>query len=98
MTGPLDAGNHTRPLWRWRHTGDGRPGSGLDFWRDGAIFAVCLRAASVEVAKGMLGPRLYIWLIAFTAAVASVQALITAGWLASWLAGRVHIPPVGNDR
>jgi hypothetical protein len=46
----------------------------------------------------MLGPRLYIWLIAFTAAVASVQALITAGWLASWLAGRVHIPPVGNDR
>jgi hypothetical protein len=35
----------------------------------------------------MLGPRLYIWLIAFTAALASVQALITAGWLASWLAG-----------
>ncbi|MFX0542437.1 YeeE/YedE family protein [Roseovarius sp. S4756] len=41
----------------------------------------CLRAASVEVAEGLLGPRLYIWLIAFTAAVASVQGLIALGWL-----------------
>ncbi|SEL24350.1 Sulphur transport [Roseovarius nanhaiticus] len=41
----------------------------------------CLRAASVEVAEGQFGPRLYIWLIAFTAAVASVQGLIAAGWV-----------------
>lgn len=41
----------------------------------------CLRAASVEVSEGRFGPRLSIWLIAFTAAVAAVQGLIAAGWL-----------------
>ncbi|WP_138934762.1 YeeE/YedE family protein [Roseovarius arcticus] len=41
----------------------------------------CLRAASVEVSEGVLGPRLYIWLIAFSAAVASVQGLVATGWL-----------------
>jgi uncharacterized membrane protein YedE/YeeE len=41
----------------------------------------CLRAASVEVSEGIFGPRLYIWLIAFTAAVASVQGLVAVGWL-----------------
>ncbi|WP_108483485.1 YeeE/YedE family protein [Oceaniglobus ichthyenteri] len=41
----------------------------------------CLRAASVEVSGGVFGPRLYIWLIAFTAAVASVQGLIATGFL-----------------
>lgn len=41
----------------------------------------CLRAASVEVSEGLFGPRLYIWLIAFTAAVASVQGMIALGWL-----------------
>ncbi len=41
----------------------------------------CLRAASVEVAQGQFGPRLYIWLIAFGAAVFSVQILVVMGWL-----------------
>ncbi|MEB8388590.1 YeeE/YedE family protein [Rhodobacteraceae bacterium KMM 6894] len=41
----------------------------------------CLRAASVEVSEGLFGPRLYIWLIAFSAAVASVQGMIVLGWL-----------------
>ncbi len=41
----------------------------------------CLRAASVEVAEGRLGPRLSIWLIAFSAGVLTVQTLIAAGFL-----------------
>ena len=41
----------------------------------------CLRAATVEVADGQLGPRLAIWLLAFLAAVLSVQGAIVAGWL-----------------
>ncbi len=41
----------------------------------------CLRAATVEVAEGHLGPRVAIWFIAFTAAVFSVQGAIAAGWL-----------------
>ncbi len=41
----------------------------------------CLRAATVEVAEGRLGPRLSIWLIAFSSAVLAVQALIVLGWL-----------------
>jgi uncharacterized membrane protein YedE/YeeE len=41
----------------------------------------CLRAATVEVAEGKLGPRLSIWLIAFSAGVLTVQTLIVLGWL-----------------
>lgn len=41
----------------------------------------CLRAASVELSEGCLGPRLSIWLIAFSAAALSVQGLISLGWL-----------------
>jgi uncharacterized membrane protein YedE/YeeE len=41
----------------------------------------CLRAATVEVAEGRLGPRLSIWLIAFSAAVFAVQTSIALGWL-----------------
>ncbi|PXW72869.1 sulfur transporter [Loktanella sp. PT4BL] len=41
----------------------------------------CLRAATVEVAEGKLGPRLSIWLIAFSAGVLVVQTLIVLGWL-----------------
>ena len=41
----------------------------------------CLRAATAEVADGLLGPRLSIWLIAFSTAVLGVQALIFAGLL-----------------
>lgn len=41
----------------------------------------CLRAATVEVAEGQFGPRLSIWLIAFSAAVFAVQGGIATGWL-----------------
>lgn len=41
----------------------------------------CLRAATVEVAEGRFGPRLSIWLIAFSAAVLAVQGAIAAGLL-----------------
>ena len=41
----------------------------------------CLRAATVEVAEARFGPRLSIWLIAFTAAVFAVQAAIATGFL-----------------
>jgi uncharacterized membrane protein YedE/YeeE len=41
----------------------------------------CLRAATIEVAERGLGPRLSIWLIAFSAGVLSVQAAIAAGIL-----------------
>lgn len=41
----------------------------------------CLRAATVELAEGQTGPRLAIWLLAFLAAVLSVQGAILVGWL-----------------
>ncbi|MBO9448644.1 YeeE/YedE family protein [Tropicibacter sp. R16_0] len=41
----------------------------------------CLRAACAEVADGILGPKLAIWLTAFLAALASVQLSILAGVL-----------------
>lgn len=41
----------------------------------------CLRSASVEVAEGGLGPRLSIWIVAFSAAVLVVQGAITVGRL-----------------
>ncbi len=41
----------------------------------------CLRAGTVELAEGRLGPRLAIWLVAFSAAVALVQSAIWLGWL-----------------
>ncbi|NOE27260.1 YeeE/YedE family protein [Ruegeria sp. HKCCD6157] len=37
----------------------------------------CLRASTVEVAEGKFGPRLAVWLIAFTAALTLVQALVS---------------------
>lgn len=37
----------------------------------------CLRAATVEVSKGKLGPRLAVWLIAFTSALTLVQGLVS---------------------
>lgn len=37
----------------------------------------CLRAATVELSEGQLGPRLSIWLIAFSAAVFCVQGAIS---------------------
>ena len=41
----------------------------------------CLRAASAEVAQGLFGARLSVWLIAFCSAVAAVQAAIALGLL-----------------
>ncbi|MDX2156679.1 MAG: YeeE/YedE family protein [Hyphomicrobiaceae bacterium] len=52
----------------------------------------CLRAATVEVSRGTLGPKLAIWLLAFGAAVVATQGLVAAGLLdvrsARQLAGR----------
>jgi len=41
----------------------------------------CLRSASVEVAEGGIGPRLSIWIVAFSAAVLLVQGAIAFGML-----------------
>lgn len=41
----------------------------------------CLRAATIELSERRFGPRLSIWLIAFSAGVASVQAAIAFGLL-----------------
>ncbi|KUJ77822.1 YeeE/YedE family protein [Ruegeria profundi] len=41
----------------------------------------CLRASTVEVAEGEFGPRLAVWLIAFTAALTLVQAFVWFEWL-----------------
>ena len=41
----------------------------------------CLRASTVEVAEGEFGPRLAVWLIAFTAALTLVQAFVSFEWL-----------------
>lgn len=41
----------------------------------------CLRASTVEVAEGELGPRLAVWLIAFTSALMLVQGFVSIEWL-----------------
>lgn len=41
----------------------------------------CLRAAVIEFARGHPGEKLAVWLLAFSAAVVSVQALWLAGWI-----------------
>lgn len=41
----------------------------------------CLRAATVEVAEGRIGPKLGIWLIVFTSALLTTQLAISGGWL-----------------
>lgn len=54
----------------------------------GVLFGVCaylsrfcLRAATVEVAEGRFGPKLSIWLLAFTSALLCVQGAIWSGVL-----------------
>lgn len=54
---------------------------GLVFGATAQHSRFCLRAASVEVAEGGFGPRLSIWLIAFSAGVVVVQGAISAGVL-----------------
>jgi uncharacterized membrane protein YedE/YeeE len=41
----------------------------------------CLRASTVELARGQIGARMSIWLIVFATALASTQALILSGVL-----------------
>ncbi|WP_170766122.1 YeeE/YedE family protein [Ruegeria lacuscaerulensis] len=41
----------------------------------------CLRAATVEVAEGGLGPQLAVWLIAFTSSLFLVQGFVALEWL-----------------
>lgn len=56
-------------------------GVGLLFGAAAYHSRFCLRAATAEVAEGTFGPKLAIWLVAFTAALASVQLAIFAGAL-----------------
>lgn len=55
--------------------------TGLLFGAAGQHSRFCLRAATAEVADGGIGPKLAIWLIAFSAAVFGVQGAIALGWL-----------------
>ncbi len=41
----------------------------------------CLRASTIEVAEGVFGPRLAVWLIAFTSALTLVQGFVGLEWL-----------------
>lgn len=41
----------------------------------------CLRAGVIELARGQLGPKVAIWVLAFSAAVAATQLAILNGWL-----------------
>ena len=43
--------------------------------------AFCLRAATVEFARGGLGPRMAVWLLTFSSAVVWVQMARLSGWL-----------------
>ncbi len=44
--------------------------------------AFCLRAATVEFARGRLGPRMAVWLLTFSSAVVWVQTARLNGWFA----------------
>lgn len=52
----------------------------------------CLRAATVEVADGKLGPSLAIWLLAFGVAVATVQGAALTGWFDAEEARQIASP------
>jgi uncharacterized membrane protein YedE/YeeE len=43
--------------------------------------AFCLRASTVELAQGVIGPRMAVWLLAFSAALAATQGAILFGLL-----------------
>lgn len=65
--------------------------TGLVFGVAAQKSAFCLRAGVVEVARGRLGPRLAVWLLCFSTALAWTQGLLLAGLLdlseSRWLAG-----------
>lgn len=54
---------------------------GLVFGAAAALSRFCLRAATVELAEGQLGPRLAIWLVAFSGALLAVQLGVWGGAL-----------------
>ncbi|WP_299706713.1 YeeE/YedE family protein [uncultured Tateyamaria sp.] len=54
---------------------------GLLFGASALHSRFCLRAAAVEVSEGTPGPRLAVWLVAFFAALVTVQATILTGAL-----------------
>lgn len=60
-------------------TGGGVVGLLFGFFAQRSAF--CLRAAVIEFARGRPGERLAVWLLAFSAAVVTVQALVLAGWI-----------------
>jgi len=73
--------------WLIDWLGDGGAGAlggvvlGMLFGASAQRSGFCLRAAVVEVARGSLGPKMAIWLLAFSAAVALTQGLIAADLL-----------------
>jgi uncharacterized membrane protein YedE/YeeE len=52
----------------------------------------CLRAATVEVARGEMGPKLALWLVAFGAALTGTQLLIAFGLLDVSTARQIAAP------
>ncbi|MGG7645624.1 YeeE/YedE family protein [Rhodovulum sp. YNF3179] len=54
--------------------------------------AFCLRASTVEFARGRLGPRMSVWLLAFSTAVVWVQGAEMAGLLDSQQARIMAVP------
>jgi uncharacterized membrane protein YedE/YeeE len=52
----------------------------------------CLRAATVEFARGRIGEKTTVWLIVFTAAVFGTQALDVAGFLSTREARQIASP------
>lgn len=54
---------------------------GVLFGAFAQVSKFCLRSAVIEFSKGLLGPKVAIWLLTFSAAVATTQAAIALGWL-----------------
>ncbi len=54
---------------------------GLSFGAFAQRSQFCLRASVVEVARGSLGPRFTVWIVAFSAALFFTQAAISSGLL-----------------
>lgn len=56
-------------------------GVGIVFGVAAQRSAFCLRASTVELAQGWIGPRMSVWLVAFFAALAATQAAVLVGVL-----------------
>ncbi|MDH5748540.1 MAG: YeeE/YedE family protein, partial [Rhodospirillales bacterium] len=54
---------------------------GLSFGALAQRSRFCMRAAVIECARGTVGPKAAVWLLAFGAAIAGTQGLIAAGTL-----------------